>query len=128
MERNELGLVRPGACAPHLLQTGLTADHPIQSYLKIAHALRDDAALVDTFLHHRARNYTVDDCLDFVASTGLAFQGWYHRRRTTRTTCSHHPVDPTSRKCIAGEHIWSVMERMQTLTAERQLSDGFFGA
>ena len=57
----------------------LTADHPIQSYLKIAYDLRDDAALVDTFLHHRARNYTVDECLDFVASAGLAFQGWYHK-------------------------------------------------
>jgi hypothetical protein len=52
----------------------LTADRPIQSYLKIAYDLRDDAALVDTFLHRRARNYTVDECLDFVASAGLAFQ------------------------------------------------------
>jgi ABC-type molybdenum transport system ATPase subunit/photorepair protein PhrA len=47
--------------------------------LKIAYDLRDDAALVDTFLHHRARNYTVDECLDLVASAGLAFQGWYHK-------------------------------------------------
>jgi hypothetical protein len=53
----------------------LTADHPIQSYLKIAYDLRDDAALVDTFLHHRAHSYTVDECLDFVASAGLAFPG-----------------------------------------------------
>jgi hypothetical protein len=30
----------------------LTADDPIQGYLKIAYDLRDDAALVDTFLHH----------------------------------------------------------------------------
>jgi hypothetical protein len=28
---------------------------PDQSYLKIAYDLRDDAALVDTFLHHRAQ-------------------------------------------------------------------------
>jgi hypothetical protein len=45
------------------------------SYLKISYDLRDDAALVDTFLHHRARSYTVDECLDFVASAGLVVQG-----------------------------------------------------
>jgi hypothetical protein len=60
-------------------QTCLTADHPIQSYLKIAYDLRNDAALVYPFLHHRARNYTVDECVDLVASAGLAFQGWYHK-------------------------------------------------
>jgi hypothetical protein len=94
----------------------LTADHPIQSYLKIAYDLRDDAALVDAFLQHRARNYTVDECLDFVASAGLAFQGWYHKT-------PYYPNDlfaPPSGfqpavNALPENKIWSVMERMQTL-------------
>jgi len=44
--------------------------------MKIAYDLRDDAALLDTFLHHRARSYTVDECL---------------------ATCSQRPVVPASR-------------------------------
>jgi hypothetical protein len=109
VERNELGLVKD------TLST-LTADHPIQSYLKIAYDLRDDAALVDTFLRHRARSYTVDECLDFVASAGLAFQGWYHKT-------PYYPHDlfgPPSGfepavNALPENTIWSVMERVQTL-------------
>jgi SAM-dependent methyltransferase len=94
----------------------LTADHPIHSYLKIAHDLRDDAGLVDAFLHQRARTYTVDECLDFVASAGLAFQGWYHKT-------PYYPNDlfaPPSGfqpavNALPEKKIWSVMERMQTL-------------
>ncbi len=70
----------------------LTADHPIQSYLKIADDLQDDAALVDTFLHRRARSYTVDECLDFVARPSWFFRAGFTRRRTTRTTCSRRPA------------------------------------
>lgn len=94
----------------------LTADHPIQSYLKIAYDLRDDAALVDAFLHFRARSYTVDECLDFVASAGLVFQGWYHKT-------PYYPNDlfaPPSGfqpavNALPENKIWSVMERVQTL-------------
>ena len=57
----------------------LPEDHPVNSYLKRAGDLQDDAALVDTFLHGRARSYTVDECIDFVESAGLVFQGWYHK-------------------------------------------------
>lgn len=96
--------------------SSLTADHPIQSYLKIAYDLQDDAALVDTFLHNRARSYTVDECLDFVASAGLVFQGWYHKT-------PYYPHDlfaPSSGfyptvNALPEKQIWSVMERLQTL-------------
>jgi len=74
-------------------QTGTGSTRPIQSYLKIAYDQRDDAALVDTFLHHRARSYTVDECLDFVAAAGL-----------------QPAVD-----ALPENKIWSVMERVQTL-------------
>ncbi|WP_292974817.1 class I SAM-dependent methyltransferase [Mycobacterium sp.] len=94
----------------------LPADHPIQSYLKIAHDLRDDAALVDTFLHGRARSYTVDDCLDLVDSAGLVFQGWFQKT-------PYYPHDlfaPTNSflpavNALPENKIWSVMERVQTL-------------
>ncbi|MFM8704952.1 MAG: class I SAM-dependent methyltransferase, partial [Planctomycetia bacterium] len=48
----------------------LPADHPVRSYISFAPDLRFDAGLVDTFLHGRDRSYTVDDCLDLVASAG----------------------------------------------------------
>lgn len=54
----------------------LSADHPARSYLKLAGNSQFDAVLVDTFLHGRARNYTVEDCIDVVTSAGLIFQGW----------------------------------------------------
>ena len=43
----------------------LPADHPVRTYFKVAHDLFSDGALVDTFLHSRARSYTVAECLDF---------------------------------------------------------------
>jgi SAM-dependent methyltransferase len=98
--------------------SSLTPGHPIQSYLKIAYDLRDDGALVDTFLHHRARSYTVDECLDFVAAAGLVFQGWYHKT-------PYYPNDlfaPSSGfqpavNALPEPKIWSVMERVHTLNA-----------
>ena len=95
-------------------QTGLT--RPIQSYLKIAYDLRDDAALVDTFLHHRARNYTVDECLDFVAAAGLAFQGRYHKTPYYPHVLFQPPIGFQSAvNALPENKIWSVMERLQTL-------------
>ena len=56
--------------------SSLSPNHPLHSYLRIAPDLRYNAAVVDTFLHSRDRSYTVDDCIDLVASAGLLFQGW----------------------------------------------------
>jgi SAM-dependent methyltransferase len=55
----------------------LSQDHPLRSYLAIAPDLAFDAGLVDTFLHGRDRSYTVQDCLDLVASAGLVFGEWF---------------------------------------------------
>ena len=54
----------------------LPPGHPVQSYLEIAPDLQYDAGLVDTFLHGRDRNYTVDDCIALVEDAGLVFQDW----------------------------------------------------
>ena len=78
----------------------LPADHPVRSYFKIAPDLQYDAGLVDTFLHGRDRDYTVDDCLDLVTSAGLVFQGWllnapyyphdsWHRRASSMQPSTH---------------------------------------
>jgi SAM-dependent methyltransferase len=94
----------------------LTADHPIQSYLKIAYDLRDDGALVDTFLHSRARSYTVDECLDFVASAGLVFQGWYHKTPYyPNTLFTPQTGFQPAVNALPENKIWSTMERLQTL-------------
>jgi hypothetical protein len=71
---------------------------------------------VDTFLHNRARSYTVDECLDFVASAGLVFQGWYHKT----PYYPHSLFAPPSGfqpavNALPERKIWSVMERLQTL-------------
>lgn len=94
----------------------LSEDHPVQSYVKRARDLQDDAALVDTFLHGRARSYTVDECIHFVHSAGLEFQGWFHKT----------PYYPQNLAGQSGSYfaavnalpesaIWSVMERLQTM-------------
>ncbi|WAJ44179.1 class I SAM-dependent methyltransferase [Mycobacterium sp. Aquia_216] len=93
----------------------LPADHPVRSYLTVARDLRTDGALVDTFLHGRQRSYTVDDCLDLVASAGLTFQGWFHKS----PYYPHETLTPagefkTHLAKLPDAELWSVMERLQT--------------
>jgi hypothetical protein len=96
----------------------LPADHPVRSYLKISGDARFDAVLVDTFLHGRARNYTVDDCLDLVSGAGLAFQGWllkapyYHHELLTPTKDFAPAINS-----FPEAKLWSLMERMHTSNA-----------
>jgi SAM-dependent methyltransferase len=96
----------------------LPADHPVRSYLKTERNPQFDAVLVDTFLHGRARNYSVDDCLDLVDSAGLEFQGWllnapYYAHDLVTTSAELYPAVgqlPEAKQ-------WSVMERIHTLNA-----------
>jgi len=94
------------------------ADHPVRSYLKLETNPRHDAVLVDTFLHGRARNYSVEDCLDLVAAAGLAFQGWL-----LKAPYYHHDLVSPARDFypaiseLPEAKLWSVMERMRTNTA-----------
>jgi SAM-dependent methyltransferase len=96
----------------------LPADHPIRGYLTVARDLTTDGALVDTFLHGRQRSYTVDECLDLVASAGLTFQGWFHKS-------PYYPHEMFTPASTFGSHLtklpepqmWSVMERLQTTNA-----------
>jgi len=96
----------------------LSADHPVRSYLKTSGDARYDAYLVDTFLHGRARSYSVEECLDLVPSAGLAFQGWllkapyYHHDLLTPAP----EFDPAI-SALPEPKLWSVMERMHTSNA-----------
>jgi SAM-dependent methyltransferase len=96
----------------------LPAEHPVRTYLKVARDLQTDGAVVDTFLHGRQRSYTVQECIDLVASAGLAFQGWFHKT----PYYPHEILAPSSRFHAAlaklpDTKLWSVMERIQTLNA-----------
>ena len=96
----------------------LPADHPAWSYLKTAGNSQFDAVLVDTFLHGRARSYSVDDCLELVSSAGLAFQGWllkapYYLHDLVTTSSELYPVV----NALPETKQWSAMERVHTLNA-----------
>ena len=92
----------------------LPPEHPVQSYFKISpHLAESDPALVDTFLHGRARSYTIDECRDLVDSAGLAFQGlllnspyythnWFPPGSAVRSTVDTLP----------DAKIWSLMEHL----------------
>ena len=94
----------------------LSADHPVQSYLKLAADVQSsDTALVNTFLNGHDRSFTVDECVDLVTSAGLAFQGWF-------LNSPYYPHDlfappsgfyPTVNALPEAE-IWSAMEHVQT--------------
>jgi len=95
----------------------LSPDHPVQGYFKIGGSedLRFDTGVVDTFLHGRDRNLTVDDCIDLVTSSGLVFQGWFLKA----PYYAHDLFAPTSgfyaaANALPETKLWSVMERVQT--------------
>jgi SAM-dependent methyltransferase len=96
----------------------LAADHPVQGYLRVAADLPFDAALVDTFLHQRDRSYTVEECLELVASTGLAFQGWLLKAPYYAHEVANSPNRFLSAVNALPEPVqWSVMERINTSNA-----------
>jgi hypothetical protein len=117
---NDLGLRQDDASVQMVKDTMslLGSDHPVQGYLRVARDLRSDAALVDTFLHKRDRSYSVEDCLDLVASAGLAFQGWffkapYYAHDLLGTPNAFHAAV----NALPEARQWSVMERLNTLNA-----------
>ena len=94
----------------------LSQDHPIRSYTAVAPDLQFDAGLVDTFLHGRDRSYTVDDCLDLVASAGLTFQDMFLKSAyyppAASTSAFHAAV-----AALPERRQWSIMERVNIRNA-----------
>ena len=96
----------------------LGAQHPLRGYMTIAPDLAFDTGLVDTFLHGRDRSYTVEDCLDLVASAGMVFQDWFQKKSRYPLTL----IEPANEfyaavNQLSNETMWSVMERVNTLNA-----------
>jgi SAM-dependent methyltransferase len=94
----------------------LSQDHPIKSYVSVAPDLEFDAGLVDTFLHGRERSYTVDDCLDLVASSGLVFQDLFLKSACYPpmvSTSAFHAAVTT----LPEQKQWSIMERVNIRNA-----------
>ncbi len=89
----------------------LPPGHPVQSYLEIAPDLQFDAGLVDTFLHGRDRNYTVDDCLALVERSGLVFQDWLLKSPyyPFNSADSGFTAEITA---LPARQQWSIMERI----------------
>lgn len=96
--------------------TMLPSAHPLQAYLSVAPDISFDAGLVDTFLHGRARHYTVNDCLSLVDASGLAFQGWFLRAPYEPYPISGNTfLEAVSH--LSDRQRWSVMERVFTQNA-----------
>lgn len=117
---DDLGLGHDDASLQIVKETvsRLPADHLAQSYLRRDRNLQSDAGLVDAFLHGRARHYTVDDCIDLVTSAGLVFQGWLLKS----PYYAHETYAPAGEfnsavNALPETKVWSVMERIHTLTA-----------
>ena len=94
----------------------LSQDHPIKSYVSVAPDLEFDAGLVDTFLHGRDRSYTIDDCLNLVASAGLVFQDVFLKSAyyppMVSTSSFHAAV-----AALPEQRQWSIMERVNIRNA-----------
>lgn len=89
----------------------LLADHPLRSYMAIAPDLGFDAGLVDTFLHGRERNYSVNDCLDLVASAGLVFQDLFFKAPYHPPVLSSDPLHARISELPLPKQ-WAIMEQL----------------
>lgn len=90
--------------------------HPLASYVQIAPDLEDDAGMVDTFLHGREKDYTIDECRDLVESAGLVFQDVFLK------ASYYPPVSPASPfyaavAAMPREQQWSIMQRINASNA-----------
>ncbi len=110
----ELGLGRDEDSIAIVRETlaALGPEHPVMPYLEIAPDLRYDAGLVDTFLHGRDRNYTVDECIELVEGAGLVFQDWFLKAPyyppTTPADSFHASVAELPLRTQ-----WSIMEQIR---------------
>jgi hypothetical protein len=89
--------------------------HLVRGYLNVAPDLKYDAGVVDTFLHGREHDYTVEGCIDFVESAGLVFQDWldkdpYHVNDNLGQTDDVY----AALTALPERTLWSVMDRLRT--------------
>jgi SAM-dependent methyltransferase len=91
----------------------LPARHYAQDYIRAAAELKDDAAVVDTFLHPQDSAYTVPQLLELVEGAGLVFQNWVDNFPYWRNgawgpdTAIAAAVDP-----LPPRHHWAAVEML----------------
>ena len=115
----DLGLGQDDASVQMVIEliSALPTEHPVHNYFKVAPvSAQSHAALADTFLHGPGRNYSVDECIDLVASAGLAFQGWfikapYYSHDWFRPGSSLHQAV----SALPEAKLWSVVERLHVM-------------
>jgi SAM-dependent methyltransferase len=92
----------------------LPSRHYAQDYIRAATELKDDSAVVDTFLHPQDRAYTVPRLIELVEGAGLVFQNWVDNYSYWRNgvwgpdTAVAMAVDPLPRE----EH-WAAVEMLR---------------
>lgn len=67
---------RDGVAQVRRILSELPSRHYAQDYIRAATELKDDAAIVDTFLHPQDRAYTVPQLFELVEGCRLSFQNW----------------------------------------------------
>jgi SAM-dependent methyltransferase len=115
-----------GVAQVRRILTELPRRHYAHDYIRAADELRDDAALVDTFLHPQDRAFTVPQLLDLVEGEGLAFQGWVDNHLYWRNalwgpdSAIADAVDPLApREHWAAVEMLGQMAGMHTFTVRR---------
>jgi hypothetical protein len=103
--------------------------HYAQDYIGAATELKDDAAVVDTFLHPQDRAYTVPQVLELVEGAGLVFQNWVDNHLYWRNalwgpdTAIAAGVDPLPPR----EH-WAAVEMLSQLAGMHSFTVRHAGA
>ena len=110
-----LGL-EPDARSVALVRATLAAlppHHHAQMYVRGNKELTHDGAIADTFLHPVDRAYWVSDVLDFVARSGLRFQGWHDNNRyhPDELLAPDHPLRPLVDR-LPPEQQWAITEKL----------------
>lgn len=74
--------------------SALPKNHPAQTRLAEMPDLSFDAGIVDLLLNAREQSYTVPQCLEFIAASGLVFQGWVENAHYHPEAClrADHPL------------------------------------
>jgi SAM-dependent methyltransferase len=105
---------RDGVAQVRRILSELPSRHYAQDYIRAASELKDDAAIVDTFLHPQDRAYTVPQLFELVEGCGLGFQNWLDNQPYWRNgrwgpdTAVAAAVDP-----LAPREHWAAVEMLR---------------
>lgn len=104
----------------------LPTNHTVHPYLEVAHDLKDDSGIVDTFLHPVDRAYSVSEVLDFVRSNGLEYVRWSQPAKYDPLSNfpADHPILPKLLS-LPIEQQWHVLDLLVQKQGLHELIVGF---